>query len=397
MKALVLLFALIGLASTGNLAAQSSQPEVLDPSKIKIFHRYDLRRKVDGKYQGLVYGQAQGVWTVNLLGADKNRVEAVYWLVEESNRDGTAFEKPVQAEKKSSFLMDGRGAMFEFQGDGVPLLRSFPLAPPQALEPGLIWEAPGEWVVDPKADGVLTRVPILVQYRAVKRTEMGGQEAWEVVAKFALRYRKGQDRAGDPELTGAQGTQDAVIYLSAADYSPLFIRAKTEELFQYAGGKSIANSGFYLTFYNGVVPLNKVEESRKLEEVVSTQAIPDLTITPEAAGVRLTLDNLLFVPDQAVLLPGENGRLDKIATLLKGYPGRSLLVTGHTAAVGSQESQLALSRQRAQMVVEELKKRGVEARRLLFEGRGGSQPVADNATEDGRQKNRRVEILILED
>jgi outer membrane protein OmpA-like peptidoglycan-associated protein len=119
-------------------------------------------------------------------------------------------------------------------------------------------------------------------------------------------------------------------------------------------------------------------------------------IEADPRGVKLTLENLKFVADQAALLPGEDLRLARIAGLLKTVPGRNLLVVGHTAAVGTVASQDLLSVQRAQSIVEKLKAAGIPPQRLLYEGRGGREPVASNDTEAGKAQNRRVEILILD-
>ncbi len=70
---------------------------------------------------------------------------------------------------------------------------------------------------------------------------------------------------------------------------------------------------------------------------------------------------------------------------------------GHTAAIGTPESQVDLSVQRARAIVDFLISRGIDAGRFLYEGKGGTQPVAPNDTEENMARNRRVEIVILED
>jgi OOP family OmpA-OmpF porin len=82
---------------------------------------------------------------------------------------------------------------------------------------------------------------------------------------------------------------------------------------------------------------------------------------------------------------------------LKLIGGRSFRVIGHTADVGSRESQHDLSVKRARAVVNFLSSHGISARRFLYEGRGGSEPLAPSDTEENMAKNRRIEIFILED
>lgn len=96
------------------------------------------------------------------------------------------------------------------------------------------------------------------------------------------------------------------------------------------------------------------------------------------------------------MLPQERGRLDLIAQVLRGVAGKTFLVEGHTASVGKVQGEMELSQRRAKKIVDELVRRGIGADRFLYKGWGGTRPVADNQTEEGRAKNRRVEITILE-
>jgi outer membrane protein OmpA-like peptidoglycan-associated protein len=113
-------------------------------------------------------------------------------------------------------------------------------------------------------------------------------------------------------------------------------------------------------------------------------------------GVRLTVKDIRFVPDSDEFLAAEYPRLDKIAQALEQIPDRTFLVEGHTAAIGRAQGEMDLSLRRAKRMVDELVSRGISASRFLYKGWGGTQPLGDNATEEGRSLNRRVEITILE-
>ena len=113
-------------------------------------------------------------------------------------------------------------------------------------------------------------------------------------------------------------------------------------------------------------------------------------------GVRLSIRNLQFQADSAILLPGEEKRLDKVAEVLKTVPNGTFLIEGHTAAVGKESGEKQLSVERAQMVVKELVKRGLSEEQFMFTGYGGTRPIGDNKTNEGRALNRRVEITILQ-
>jgi len=98
-----------------------------------------------------------------------------------------------------------------------------------------------------------------------------------------------------------------------------------------------------------------------------------------------------------VMLPGEREKLEKIAEILKRYPNRDILVSGHTALAGTSEGRMNLSIERAKAVTDFLLSRKVRtADRIVVRGFGAEKPIADNKTEEGMRKNRRVEITILE-
>ena len=97
------------------------------------------------------------------------------------------------------------------------------------------------------------------------------------------------------------------------------------------------------------------------------------------------------------MLPEENPRLDSIAEkLLEVVKDNeyTLLVEGHTAAVGKPTGEMNLSVLRAQAIIDKLVERGLNRDLFTFKGYGGTAPIGDNSTEEGRAKNRRVEIVV---
>ncbi|MBX3260473.1 MAG: OmpA family protein [Labilithrix sp.] len=111
-------------------------------------------------------------------------------------------------------------------------------------------------------------------------------------------------------------------------------------------------------------------------------------------GLILTISgSVLFASGKNELLPAAKERLKEVAEALKDDP-RSLLVVGHTDAQGSDEANEKLSEARADAVRTYLVTEGIADERIRSEGMGESQPVADNATSEGRANNRRVEIIL---
>ena len=113
------------------------------------------------------------------------------------------------------------------------------------------------------------------------------------------------------------------------------------------------------------------------------------------SGQLIALRNVFFATGKSDLLPASQVELDKVAALLKANPTIGVELGGHTDNVGSAEDNLRLSQARAEAVMRYLVGQGIEAQRLTPKGYGESRPVADNATEEGRQQNRRTELKIL--
>lgn len=114
-----------------------------------------------------------------------------------------------------------------------------------------------------------------------------------------------------------------------------------------------------------------------------------------AAPQKLVLEGVNFDFDKATLRQEDIGSLDNDVATLKTWGDVDIEVAGHTDSMGSDAYNMKLSQQRAEAVRNFLISRGVAADRLTAKGYGESQPVADNATEEGRFKNRRVELAPL--
>jgi outer membrane protein OmpA-like peptidoglycan-associated protein len=114
--------------------------------------------------------------------------------------------------------------------------------------------------------------------------------------------------------------------------------------------------------------------------------------------LKISLQNeILFDFARADLKPAFRPTLEKLADVLVKYDRSVATIVGHTDSIGSEAYNEQLSVQRAEAVVGELMALGVPGYRLAAEGRGEREPRADNATEAGRQLNRRVEIFVRPD
>lgn len=105
--------------------------------------------------------------------------------------------------------------------------------------------------------------------------------------------------------------------------------------------------------------------------------------------------NVTFDTDSAQIRPQFHPTLNDVASTLQRYPQSYIDVVGHTDSTGSEQYNQQLSERRARSVADFLRSRGVTPARIASYGMGETQPVATNATADGRQQNRRVELRII--
>jgi outer membrane protein OmpA-like peptidoglycan-associated protein len=136
--------------------------------------------------------------------------------------------------------------------------------------------------------------------------------------------------------------------------------------------------------------------ARAQAEQEAQQALEELAdVRREQENLVITLNgSVLFEFGQTALLPSALRRLDAVAAVLRRHGDRRIVVEGHTDSVGSEAGNRALSQERAERVVEYMTRRGVPAENIRAVGRGESEPVATNRTQEGRTNNRRVEIIV---
>ena len=122
--------------------------------------------------------------------------------------------------------------------------------------------------------------------------------------------------------------------------------------------------------------------------VKPAEPVPEEVITLSDAG------DVLFAFNQSDLTPAAQNQLNALMPKLQSADVVSIKVVGHTDSVGSDVYNQFLSERRATSVAAYLMNQGLDPNKLTSEGKGKSQPIADNATEEGRAKNRRVELHI---
>jgi len=113
-----------------------------------------------------------------------------------------------------------------------------------------------------------------------------------------------------------------------------------------------------------------------------------------ARGLIANMSDVLFKTGSSELLPGARERLAKVSGIVLAYSGLHLDIEGHTDSVGGDEYNQTLSERRASAVRDYLVQQGIGSSAIASRGLGKTQPVASNDTAEGRQQNRRVELVL---
>jgi len=180
-----------------------------------------------------------------------------------------------------------------------------------------------------------------------------------------------------------------------------------ENAFRKAGAKILATDARIVVarFDKGGVrtwvEASAFNEGRNYELLIVESKPMEQEVTVDAAALQRALTTtgkvavygIFFDTNKAVIKPASDPTLDEIAKLLRQNPALELYVVGHTDAVGALDANLKLSSERAASVAKALVSRGIAAARLKTSGVGPYCPEATNQTEDGRAKNRRVELV----
>lgn len=143
----------------------------------------------------------------------------------------------------------------------------------------------------------------------------------------------------------------------------------------------------------GYYPVSDQLDTRTLTEYAELKR--DLSLVPLRANETVVLNNIFFDFGQAELRGESSSELDRLLSFLKENLTITIELSGHTDNVGTDDANKSLSQNRVNSVRDYLVQRGVEAVRLKAVGYGKTRPIAKNTTEEGRQRNRRVEFRIV--
>ena len=323
------------------------------------------------------------------------------FLTSERAHDSLGTYGPLEQLHESVFWRAPEGGLEIADQYLMPIVRGVPTFPQEELQPGDTWVGVGEEVHDFSRNfGVAEpfRFPIRVNYTYLGRERRGGRDVGVLAIDYTVFHRP-RLQVGDSFNTPERltGLSEQLYYWDfeagrAVAYSEqfeFFVHLASGQVYRFEGTAS-----------GELVEATPLDRERAVEEIrqgLDAEGVTDVTVEAVEEGVTLTLENVQFPPDSPLLVPAEQEKLRRIAEILAGFPERDILVTGHTARVGTEESSQILSEQRAKAVGDFLLSIAARsADQMVFRGLGSRRPVGDNSNEAGRRRNRRVEITILE-
>jgi outer membrane protein OmpA-like peptidoglycan-associated protein len=330
----------------------------------------------------------------------KGRHEAVFQTSERTvGSAGNVRSFQWSREYDSVFIRDAAGYIDIEKKYYMPVVRNVPVFPGGDLKPGEKWAAEGHEMHDFRDSFGIEepyRIPFTANYTYL------GEREWEggKYPAFSVSYRI---LSRPPAVRGKvwpariRGASDQIVYWDremgqAAAYTENF-----RMIFELSTGRIVEYRGSAEARLLESENMDKNQVAGRIAEEIDNLNIPGASVRVDDEGITISLENIQFQADSAVLLQQEKSKLDRIAEILLQYPERDILVAGHTALAGTAEGRNRLSQERASAVAEYLIDKKVRrADRVVVRGYGAERPVADNTTERNRSRNRRVEITILE-
>jgi outer membrane protein OmpA-like peptidoglycan-associated protein len=247
--------------------------------------------------------------------------------------------------------------------------------------------------------------------RAITEAKMAEneREAQSREKDLLVLQTKGQVDAKSRELKGAQREVEAGnVALVQTEKEKMGAEAQTRQAEKEVNIKSRELRESKTEIAAGAAQLAQTEKEKMDAEAQTRQAekekaetelfiseLSKLMVKQTDRGVIVTLGDVLFATGQANLSLKADDNIDKLVAFMNKYPNVNVLVEGYTDSVGKENMNLALSRKRADAVRAKLIDKGINPDRITTKGYGKGYATADNATKDGRQQNRRVEVLLL--
>lgn len=219
-------------------------------SNYSLIERTDLRRYDNGKYTGLVSREVRSFIAETENDDGSVLYDGNFFVDEATKRNMVSVNDGLNEAIPSEFKILKDGSLIMITDNGYPSFRSFPTYTEKKIYFGDKWQAKATRAVDPLNKGIVTKMPIYVEYCYQSDSTVEGEEVYVLTAQWATRYgaKFYLDFGGDRDLLEAQGSHKATIYVSKRTGNALIIRDVVDEYFIYSDGNKVAFKGSIALF-----------------------------------------------------------------------------------------------------------------------------------------------------
>lgn len=329
----------------------------------------------------------------------RGEIEAYYTTSEE--RSGNVQVYALAQEYYSTFIRDDSGAIEIDPGFFMPVARNVPLFDNRDYQPGDTWFSEGYEVQDLRVVYGISepfKFPLKVKYKYLGKGEKDGDEYDIISIFYSISHRTSEYFERYPYYpVRITGYADQTIYWDNEAGRPYAYEEEFSIQFSVSNGSSHEFTGTASAKVTESELMDMDRIASNIEARLEKERLDDAVVSIDENGVTITLGSINFGADSSELSYVEKKKLDIVVDILKNYPERDVIITGHTALAGTAEGRLELSKQRAAMVAQYfIEKSAKRMDQLIITGKGALEPVSDNSTTSGMAGNRRVEITIVE-
>lgn len=284
----------------------------------------------------------------------------------------------------------------------ISYIAGIPTFPRNAIEPGAVWDENATVSFNLAGFGIDAplAVEMPVHYTFIEKTEIDSRSYYHIRAEwypFWLPEEKISHSSGLQRITGYSVME---IFWDNKSGCPRQADISEQTQFRFNDNTLLLVKRDTTQDFKTITDVVRERVIRELKEQIKTQKVENVEVKQTDEGIVLSIENIQFEAESAVLAEAEKKKLTGIGALLSSLVNRKINVVGHAANIaGSDEKELqTLSAARAQSVADFMVQSGIKkADMIVATGMGGSVPLAPNDTAEGRTKNRRVEIVIMDE
>ena len=231
-----------------------------------LVERTDLRRYENNRYVGLLSREIR-----SFISNYGDLYEGSFYVSQDTVRASLSVADQIHDSIPSKFRISDDGNLTMIEDYGYPTFRSFPAFSANRIKHGDSWQAKAERAVDPLNKGIVTKIPMYVQYTYTGDENVRGEDVYVLTAKWATRYGQNiyMDFGGDKELKQATGSHNATMYVSKVTGNAIVVRDSVDETFVYNDGKAVTFKGTISLFTEYPPAVDRSKIIRALQRVAA--------------------------------------------------------------------------------------------------------------------------------